>query len=72
MTDDATVFDSVKWHPNEWRFYTEGTVIAWDDLGACTSRAMRDGWYYVESSGLGNVNISYMPPEFDPAWIGQK
>ena len=72
MSSDESMFDSVNWHPDEWRFYSEGTVIAGDDLGAYTFKAQKDGWYLVESQGIGSVNIAYMPPEFDPAWIGQK
>jgi hypothetical protein len=66
---DPTMFDAVNWHPDEWRFYAEGTVIAGDDLGAFTFTAQKDGWYYVECQGLGNVTMNYMPPNFDPSWL---
>lgn len=60
-------FDSVNFHPDRWRFHTKGTVIAGDDLGAYTFTAQRDGWYWVESGALGNVNISYadLPADAD-------
>lgn len=69
---EPTIFDSVNFHPDEWRFYAKGTRIAGDDLGAYTFKAQEDGWYYVESLGVNGFNASYMPPDFDPAWLEKK
>lgn len=66
--DDTNHFDTVNFHPEQWVYYTKGTVISGDDLGAYTFTAMKDGWYWVESGALGNVRASYadLPPESNP------
>jgi hypothetical protein len=50
-------FDNVNFHPDEWRYYEKGEVVAFDDLGAHTITVQAAGWYYLEPQKLGSGTL---------------